>query len=260
MKSVSLLLVFVWWAQGTGLWMQPNKFKFEVGEKMILGFRSGEGFEGDYWDMGQHKVGKLVLHNRIAETNLAGRVKATKGDNVEYVFNNVGTHLVAMESDEAFTERPADGFDAYLAENGLEYVGEERAKLGEQGAARELTTWYAKLLVQVGDKTDDTYKKQAGLKFEIMPLQNPYGLKSGDYMDCKVLYRGNIVPHALVKVWSHVGNRTFLQNVYTESDGMVRFPISNRGPWMVSCVKMVRSHSPQAEWEGMRSSLVFEIE
>lgn len=258
--SLILLVALIGLVQAHEFWMLPNKFRFEVGEKIILDFRVGEGFEGDHWDLNQHKVEELIIHNRVGETVLTDKVDKTRGNNLEYAFNNVGTHLIAMQSDASFIEQSSEEFEAYLSEDGLDYIKEEREKLGEQNkTATELYTRYSKLLVQVGDRLDDTYKKPAGLKFEIIPLQNPYALKSGDYLDCKVLYRGNPVNGGLVKVWSHVGNRIFLQNIYTESDGMIRFPISSTGPWMVSSVKMVRSNSPKAEWESMWSSLVFEI-
>ncbi|MCB0492550.1 MAG: DUF4198 domain-containing protein [Cyclobacteriaceae bacterium] len=262
-KGIAILLVFVLigLAQAHEFWMLPNKFRFEIGEKIILDFRVGEGFEGDHWDLNKHKVEKLSIHNRVGEIALTDKVETAKGKNLEYTFNNVGTHMIAMQSDAAFIEQSSEEFDAYLSEDGLDYIREEREKLGEQNSsAKELYTRYSKLLIQVGERADDTYKKSAGLKFEIIPLQNPYELKSGDYLDCKVVYRGNPVSGGLVKVWSHVGNRVFLQNIYTESDGMIRFPISSTGPWMVSSVKMVRSNSPKAEWESMWSSLVFEIE
>lgn len=261
-KGVVLVLIFVLIGIGHAheFWMMPNQFRFDVGEKMTIDFKVGDGFEGDYWDMGTYKVEKLIVHNRIGETNLTDKVEKSRGGNIEYAFHNVGTHLIALQSDVALIERTPEEFDAYLSDDGLEYIREERERRGEQNnAAKELYTRYAKLLVQAGSRTDDTFKKHAGLKFEIVPQQNPYEVKSGDYMDCKVLYRGNPEPHALVKVWSHVGNRIFLQNIYTESDGMIRFPISNTGPWMVSSVKMIRSDALAAEWESMWSSLVFEI-
>lgn len=259
--ALLFILIFIGVVHAHEFWLWPKKFKYDVGEKMILDFMVGEGFEGKYWDMNKNKVEKLTLINRTTKVNLLAKVKNSKGNNLEHVFNNVGTHLIAMESNEAFIEQEPEEFAAYLEEDGLDYIIENRLAKGEQlNSARELYTRYAKLLVQVGDRTDDTYKKTAGLKLEIIPSQNPYDLKSGDYMDCKVLYRGNPEPHALVKVWSHVGNRIFLQNIYTESDGAIRFPISNAGPWMVSSVKMVQSRSSRAEWESMWASLVFEIE
>jgi uncharacterized GH25 family protein len=259
--SVALILLLLGVAQAHEFWLLPKKFKYESGEKMTLDFVVGENFEGEYWDLTKHKVEKVTIYNRVSSTDLLQKVMKSNGNNLEYTFNNVGTHLIALESDNAYIELEAEKFDEYLVEDGLDYIKEERLKRGEQNKpSRELYSRYAKLLVQVGDKTDDTFKKSAGMKMEIIPSQNPYDLKSGDYMECKVLYRGNPQPHTLVKVWSHVGNRVFLQNIYTESDGAIRFPISNKGAWMVSSVKMIRSNSPKAEWESMWASLVFEIE
>lgn len=261
-KTVSLLLIFVasTIAQAHEFWLFPTKFRFVSGEKMIIDFKVGENFEGEFWDLNRHAVEKITIYNRLASVDLTSKVKKTKGANLEFVLNNVGTHVVALESNNAYLELEPDKFNSYLEEDGLEYVREERIKRGEEGkTSRELYRRFAKLLVQVGDRTDDTFKKSAGQRFEIIPLQNPYDLKSGDYLECQVFYRGNPEPHALVKVWSHAGNRIFLQNIFTESDGTIRFPISNSGPWMVSTVKMIRADQPNAEWQSLWSSLVFEI-
>lgn len=228
---------------------------------MVLDFMVGENFEGEFWDLGRHKVEKIVLHNRVATVDLTGKEKRGMGGNLEHTFNNVGTQMVTLESNNAYIELEPEKFDSYLKEDGLDYILEERRKLGEENkTSRELYRRYAKLLVQVGDRTDDTYKKSAGLRLEVVPLQNPYDLKPGDYLDCKVYYEGKPAPHTLVKVWSHVGNRVFLQHIYTENDGGIRFPLSSGGAWMVSTVKMVRAQSDKAEWQSMWSSLVFGIQ
>jgi len=258
--SMGLIFLLLGIAQAHEFWLLPKKFTYKPGEKMTVDFMVGENFEGEFWDLNRHKVEKMTIYNRLSALDMLPKIAKSAGNNLEYTFNNVGTHLVALESDNAYIELDPEKFDGYLTEDGLDYIKEERVKRGEQNIpSRELYSRYAKLLVQVGDKTDDTYKKSAGLKLEIIPSQNPYDLKSGDYMECKVLYRGNPEPNTLVKVWSHVGNRIFLQNIYTESDGAIRFPISSSGPWMVSSVKMIRSTSSRAEWESMWASLVFEI-
>lgn len=228
---------------------------------MTLDFMVGEGFEGEFWDLNTHQVEGLTLYNRLSKTDMTAKVKKSSGDNFEYTFNNAGTHMITMESNNAYIELEPEKFNEYLKEDGLDYISEERQKLGEQNKnSRELYRRYAKLLVQVTDRTDDTYKKETGMRLEIVPLQNPYELKTGDHLDCKVLYERKPAAHALVKVWTHIGNRIFLQNIYTEDDGTIRFPVSNKGAWMVSSVKMLRSTSDKAEWQSLWSSLVFEIE
>ncbi len=259
--SCFLLVVMLGAVQAHEFWLLPTQFKYKVGDLLQVDFKVGESFEGDYWNLEKNSVDKIELHNRIGSVDLSTKVKNTRGQNVEYTFNNVGTHLISMQSGESYIESTPQEFEVYLEEDGLQYIQEEREKLGEQNkVSREVYSRYAKLLVQAGDRTDDTFQKIAGLKYEVVPLQNPYDLKSGDYMDCKILFRGNPEPHALVKVWNHIGNRTFLQNIYTESDGTIRFPISNNGSWMVSSVKMIRSNSNKAEWESMWGSLVFGIQ
>jgi hypothetical protein len=64
----------------------------------------------------------------------------------------------------------------------------------------------------------------------------------------------------MVKIWSFINNRAFLQDAYTENDGKIKFPISNSGPWMVSFVKMIESDKPNIDYESMWASLVFGIE
>jgi hypothetical protein len=48
--------------------------------------------------------------------------------------------------------------------------------------------------------------------------------------------------------------------MYTEKDGTVKFPLSSKGPWMVSTVKMIPSEKEGADYQSMWSNLVFEIE
>jgi uncharacterized GH25 family protein len=97
-------------------------------------------------------------------------------------------------------------------------------------------------------------------RYEIVPTSNPYALKTGDYLECRVLWEGKPAPHSLVKVWSHIGNRTFLQDIYTEDDGTIKFPLSNKGPWMVSAVRMIPSEMEGADYQSFWTSMVFSIE
>lgn len=259
--SVTLLVFLTLLSQAHEFWLQPKKFMYKVGEEMKVGFMVGENFGGDPWDLTRHKVEKLEMHTGAAVKNLMKDMKAAAGNNLAYRFDRSATHLLAMESDFAFIEQQGDAFDEYLKEDGIENILDERTKGSQLGmASTEYYKRYTKLIVQCGDRLDNTYRRSAGFRYEIVPLANPYALKSGDYLDCQLLWEGKPVPHTMVKVWSHVGNRIFLQNLYTENDGSIRFPISNTGPWMVSSVKMTASEKEGAAYQSHWSSLVFEIQ
>jgi uncharacterized GH25 family protein len=243
-------------------WLQPKKFRYSVGEEVKIDFLVGENFTGEQWDLTKHKAEFVQVISVYGKKALTADVKPTKGNNLTYKLANEGTHLFAMTSNAAYVELEGAKFNDYLIEDGIDDILALRKANNElDKPSRENYSRYAKLLLQSGNKTDgDVFKRKMGFKVEIIPLTNPYTLKSGDYLECEILFDGKPLPHQMVKVWSFIGNRAFLQNAYTESDGKVKFPISNTGPWMVSFVKMVKSEKLNIDYESMWASLVFGIE
>jgi uncharacterized GH25 family protein len=241
-------------------WLQPKKYRYDLGEEVKVDFMVGETFTGEYWDLNENKAETLELHRTSGVKDLVKEVKSTRGNNLLYKTDLEGTYVLALQSNAAYIEMGGEEFNDYLKEDGLDYILSERKKLNQQGSpSREFYTRYAKVMVQVGEKTDDTFKKKLGLRYEIVPDKNPYSLKTGDYLQCKVFYEGKPAPHSLVKVWSKINNTTFLQNIYTESDGTITFPIGTRGEWMVSSVKMIKSEMEGADYHSLWASLVFGI-
>jgi uncharacterized GH25 family protein len=243
-------------------WMQPKKFRYAVGEEVKIDFLVGENFSGEPWDLTRHKVELMQVISAYGKKVLTSDVKPTKGNNLTYKLANEGTHLFSMTSNTAYIELEGAKFNDYLKEDGIDDILALRTNNNElDKPARENYSRYAKLLVQSGANVDgDVFKRKVGLKVEVIPQTNPYKLKPGDYLECEILYEGKPLPHQMVKIWSFIGHRVFLQNAYTESDGKVKFPISNTGPWMVSFVKMVKSTKTNIDYESMWASLVFGIE
>ena len=247
--------------QSHEFWLEPFTFKVKPGEAVTIKYAVGENFTGEDWDLSNHEVVRVALHERQGIQDLTSKAPDKKGVKQKVILTNPGTKLIAMQSNAAFIQLNGPKFNAYLEEDGLENVlAWRKANHQDTVTARELYSRYAKLLVQAGDQPDDTWKKVVGHKIEIVPLQNPSALKPGDYLSVKILFEGKAMPHTMVKVWGHVGNKIFLQNTYTENDGTVKFPISASGPWMVSTVRMEKSKDPKADWESSWASLVFNVE
>ncbi len=259
MKKSFLLIGFVWFiASGHEFWLQPKMYRYKVGEEVNIDFMVGESFTGEFWDLIKHKAEKVELHRTSGVSDLTKQVKPGNGNNLALKADQEGTYLIALQSNAAYIEMEGKAFNDYLKEDGLDDILNERKKLNQlDKPSTEYYSRFAKLIVQVGDKKDENFKKTLGLRYEIVPDQNPYALKTGDYLQCKVFYEGKPAPHALVKVWSKINNTTFLQNIYTEKDGSVRFPISTNGEWMVSSVKMIKSGKAGAEYHSLWASLVF---
>jgi len=263
MKRLLLVVFIATTAIATAheFWLQSKKFRYAVGDEVSIDFLVGENFNGEFWDLAKNKAETMQVISAYGKKDLKTTVKPTKGNNITYKLPTEGTHLFSMTSSQAYIELDAKKFNEYLEEDGVDDILSLRKKNNElEKPSRENYTRYAKLLVQSGNKPDDVYKRKLNMKVEIIPLTNPYALKTGDYLECEVQYDGKPLPHQLVRVWSFIGNRAFLQPVYSENDGRIKFPISNAGPWMVSFIKMIESTKPNADYESMWASLVFGIE
>ena len=159
-------------------WLQPKKFRYNVGEEVKIDFFVGENFTGEYWDLTKHKAETMQVISAYGKKDLKTTVKPTKGNNLTYKLANEGTHLFSMTSNQAYIELDAKKFNEYLEEDGIDDILALRKKNNElEKPSRENYSRYAKLLVQSGNKPDDVYKRKLNLKVEIIPLANPYTLE-----------------------------------------------------------------------------------
>jgi uncharacterized GH25 family protein len=255
--SSVVILTFALVSPDEECWLGPDKFHYAIGEEMKIDFLTGENFVDGFWDEKKNKA-EVVKWLSVSGVKDLSKEAILRDNHLKLKALQEGTQMVVMETNTLSRNWEAGKLKSYLEDNGLHDPGKNTTILDEP--AREEYTRYAKLLVQVGERTDDMYKKKAGLRLEIIPEKNPYTLRTGDHLQCRVLYEGKPIPHTLVKVWSRLNRTTFLQNMYTEDDGTVRFPVSTKGGWMVSTVKMIPVEKPGADWHSVWGSLVFGIE
>jgi len=258
---VASCVVLITFAQAHEFWMQPVKFFLLPGEKTSLRFLVGENFIGEPWDLKVHKVEKLELHHAAGVMNLLDSIKEDAKANLNIALQEEGTHLLMLQSNNAFSELEGGKFNEYLNEDGLDEVLSHRKTTGSlDKVGKEFYKRYSKLILQVGNKRDDTYKKIIGSPIEIVPETNPYAFKRGQLVKFKILSDGKPIFGVKVRVWNRFQNRTLIQPVYPEKNGIVEARISNPGPWMVSVVKMVPSKQEGADWQSYWASLTFGVE
>lgn len=259
--STVCILVCITAVKAQEFWLQPDKFIFRPGENLMLNFNAGENFMGRTWNIGRQAITRLERHQLGSKVNLSVLVGDGDKTPVSVPLKEEGTHLILMESNNSFLERDSDSFAEFLKSEGQDEALAMREKSNTTtNPGKEFYSCHTKLLVQVGNKMDDTFRKADGFPIEIIPERNPYTLKKGDPLRFTILYQGKPMFGARVKVWNRFDNRTTLQNIYTEKNGVIETRISNPGPWMVTIVKVVPSKQAGAEWQSYRVSLVFGIE
>jgi uncharacterized GH25 family protein len=262
MKKLAITLLFL---AGTAIsahefWLEPQHFYLQKGETLTLKFLVGEDFEGENWKGNRSSVESLKLYYNDIVDNLEPLIPdSLGGDSLNLQFFDEGTAMIAYHStNKSITLKPAK-FLEYLEEDGIENAIQYRQEHEEtDSAGRELYQRCAKTIFQVGAKNDHSYDRVCGLPTEFVPLSNPYSLKKGEQMLVKILIEGKPASGLKIKTWHRLNGKTTKNELVSDSSGIIQFPVSRSGKWMVSNVTMKRlENNEKADWQSFWASLTW---
>ncbi|MGB7069782.1 MAG: DUF4198 domain-containing protein [Pyrinomonadaceae bacterium] len=263
--AVILALVFSVSAFAHEYWLEPDMFFLKAGEETALRLFVGEGLKKEEERLFQ--ASKTPLFRRYSHGVGSGiDISANARDDVsplmDILFAKAGSVMFAMERNWSYISLEPKEFDQYLREDGMEYIIAEREKRGESGKpGRERYSRFLKTLVQVGDKTDSTYKKRTGLKLEIIPLDDPYFIAVGNSILFKVLFEGKPLREKTIFADAREGESISKSKFTTDRNGEVSVKIGRRGVWLIRLVFMRRCERDcgDADWESFWGAFSFGV-
>lgn len=243
-------------------WLMPSKFRLALGEAFDLQFFVGEDFMGDIWANRKKRLLELTHFSNNSQKDLT--LLAVESDSlpIPLKFNVEGTHLLAMESKNSFIALEADKFNDYLIEDGIENIYELRKKKGElEKPSKELYRRCAKSLIQVGNKFDETFKKNTKMDLELIPLKNPYQMKVGEEIEVEVLFKNRPLANKMIVAWHKTDSeKTTHQKLKTDANGILKMKLDKVGYWMISTVHMVEvKNNPDANYQSYWGNLTFSL-
>lgn len=242
-------------------WFEPEKFILAPNEKTAVHLYVGDGLVKDREERA-FQLAKTPTFNLFSADKILDLKTSLKDDALPiYNFSaaRAGNYLLAMERNWSYIKIEPQKFEDYLREDGMDYIIGEREKLGEhQKEGRERYSRFIKSLLQVGDRRDMTFKKNLGLKLEIIPLENPYLKKVGDKLKFQVLFDGKPLAGKIVFA-DNRGGAT--QKMTTGKNGEITMTIDQSGLWLVRLVFMrrCRQDCAQADWESFWSAFSFGV-
>jgi uncharacterized GH25 family protein len=256
-----LLLALAGPASAHDFWIQPSSFRPEARARVAIDLRVGERFVGESVARNPERIDRFFVIAAGAEaTPIAGiDAKAPAG---YWTPSTDGLAWIGYRSRPSAVELPAEKFESYLAEEGLERVVDLRRIRGERKApGRERYSRCAKALVQVGSPNASSRAREAKLGFplELFPDQDPYALRAGDTFSVRLAYLDKPLEGALVGAMV-ASDPDAEVRVRTDADGRARFTLARDGAYLVRVVHMV--HAPadsEYEWESLWASLTFEL-
>ena len=257
--SLFILLFFSFLLSAHEFWLAPDKFLYEPGEPITIKFLVGENFEGEIWSGNRLKVNELYFYSKDFTDELSSEISEENGDSLQISLFDEGTAMLTFNSNNSFINLEAEKFNEYLKEDSLQIAIDYRREHHELDiAGKEFYQRSAKTIIQIGELKDNTCSNKTTLPLDIIPLQNPYDLKEIDSLTVKILFKKEPVIGALIKVWNRIDNQTTVTNYTSDNNAEIRLPITQKGKWMVSTVKIIKlENDKQADWQSYWGSLTW---
>ena len=240
------------------MWIEPATFLPDSGQIVALKLRVGQDLLGDPLPLNPALVNQFVVQDAAGRRPVIGRNGGDPAGLVRVAGN--GVLVIGYSSHPSALEQPADKFNQYLKEEGLEAIAALRARRNETGAkARELFSRCAKSLVLAGSPGEAPGDRSLGFTLELVVERNPYALRPGQDLPVRLTYENHPLPGALVVAINRL-NPSEKLSARTDSEGRVRFRLRRDGMWLVKAVHMVPAAAgAKADWASFWASLTFEL-
>ncbi len=179
----------------------------------------------------------------IKAFDLKGRELAltrTNERNKVYLFSNVDVSMITLSFE--------GGYLVTTPEGKKRMTKREAQKAGLQIVDSFYSNQFAKSIFAYSDAVI----KPAGMRFEIVPLKNPYLLKQGESLPIKVLYEGKPLAGAAVETGNHKDAGK------TGMDGIANIEISGHGMQVVIAKYRIASNDPDTDFMSFTTVLTWD--
>lgn len=255
-------------------WIRPTTFTPMTDGEIAFSLEIGHVGESERYARNPDRIEEFIIAGPGAdgpERDVAGSPGADPAG-VTVVLGD-GVYVVGYRSNHATNTLPAEKFENYLGEEGLEDIAETRADAGDASKPGvEVYSRCAKSLIRAGhissQATPDTAGAQRTLGFpvELIPIGDPTAAKVGDRVTFRLLQDGQ--PYAGAKIeysseheHNHAADHAH-EHEYarTCTDGLISFVVDHPGLWVVNGVVMEPAREGlKADWESWWASITFGV-
>jgi uncharacterized GH25 family protein len=246
-------------------WVQPNEYWLRPQAVTPLTLQVGHG---PFRQRSPIPPSRITRFEAIAPNGTAIDLRDNLhlGGNTEdgdFRFPSPGAYVLVLETDDhAQSHLPAIRFNDYLKVEGLTPALEQRERTHRMDAdGSENYSRRAKSIVQVGPsgaESQTQVTKPLGLPLEIVPEQSPYTEPRPATLPVRVIYEGQPLAGALVKLTNLEHDAAPLEMHLTDHTGRASFIMPNGGTWLLNVIwTQPLPGSRDTDFETIFSSLSF---
>lgn len=268
-RALPIALLSVLWsgpADAHDYWLAPETFDPAAGSGFDVELLRGGHFVREVSRPYQpERTESFVLVTAAGTEDLRPRAVEGKAPVLDDLTIGAGAALIAMERDWVDIELPDDRFTDYLHHEGLDAITALRDREGHRKVERECYTRALKSLVRAGNgPSGDVHSTVLGHRLEIVLLDDPHALGTGDTLRARVLWKGR--PLAGAKLTTHQRpsaqrGKVSTRTVTTNDDGVAEIRLRSAGAWLLRMVHMVPcTGCKHTDWESYWTSFSFAVE
>jgi uncharacterized GH25 family protein len=239
------------------MWIEPQSFSPQPGEIVGVRLRVGQDLLGDPLARNSALIKQFVVEDKDGRKPVVGRDGANPAGFVRVAAP--GLLVIGYSSNPSEVDLPADKFNQYLKEEGLDSIMALRASRNQTGdRAHELFSRCAKSLVLSGSSADAGVDRPLGFTLELVAERNPYAIRAGEELPVRLTYQNRPLAGTLVVAMNRLNPMEKIK-VRTDSEGRAKFRLRPGGMWLIKAVHMVPAPAgSNADWASFWASLTFE--
>lgn len=241
---------------GHDMWIEPSAFRPEAGQVVSVKLRVGQELLGDPIPRSSQLIQDFVVADAAGRQPVAGREGSDPAGFLRVA--HPGVFVIGYNSKANSAELPAEKFNSYLKEEGLESILAERARRKQSGdKAKELFFRCAKSLVSTGPAAAGAGDQALGFPLELVAERNPYALGNDEALPLRLTYEKRPLANVLVTARNRAKPMETV-TARTGIDGRVKMMLPGTGMWMLKAVHMVAAAAGvEADWTSYWASLTF---
>ncbi len=248
-------------AAAHSFWLEPTQHDPQVDEEVLVAFRVGDAGDANDWGLYWERIASLRLYGPDGVVDQQRAVRTTgprERGTARVSIPAPGSYVLGFESNPSFSDLEADRFNAYVDHEGLTAIAAHREARGLTDTnGTELYARRAKALFRVGGEDTANITQPIGHLLEIVPLESPFALTSGDTLSVQVLWRGAPLEGASLAVVRPFAEYD-TQLLKTDREGKASFELKDGSRYLLSVVWGVPApNDARADYFTIFSSLTF---
>lgn len=252
-------------------WLVPNALTFAVGGGVEVLGQSGTRFPTSSGPTQPAQVAEARIVGRSSDEKVTDLSVSGKSLMLRHKPRAAGQYVVAVALAARNARTTPERLQRYIALEGAPELAAQYEKDGKYpkvDSVSQMSAKFAKTIVEVGDKGPRAFDKALGHALEIVPLDDPSGVRAGGTVRVRLLFHGKPVPNAHLRAgWGspdaiHAEPAPGApakpdQVVTTGADGVATVAISEPGLWNVRTLYAAAMQGMPEHWEVYFATMVF---